>query len=219
MRLRPVRSVLKYWEPSTAGKKKGPREIESWGRLERSAREEERTSGTGGAAGSGAGDSELAGPRLRFLETMTAARRILKELRDIDKDPIEGLSVKAKDEDLFTWNCTIAAASDSPYKSGKFHFTLVLPQDFPFKPPTVTFTTKIYHPGINEEGSICVPALREDWRPSMSLASILSIIQEKVNNPSPDDPFEPDIAAVLKNDKTKFLETAKDWTKKYAREA
>jgi hypothetical protein len=25
---------------------------------------------------------------------------------------------------------------------------------------------------------------------------VLSIIQEKVNNPSPDDPFEPDIAAV-----------------------
>jgi len=37
-----------------------------------------------------------------------------------------------------------------------------------------------------------------------------------VNNPSPDDPFEPDIAALLKNDKTKFLATAKEWTKKYA---
>jgi hypothetical protein len=27
-------------------------------------------------------------------------------------------------------------------------------------------------------------------------SQVLSIIQEKVNNPSPDDPFEPDIAAV-----------------------
>ena len=61
---------------------------------------------------------------------------------------------------------------------------------------------------------------------------VLSVIQEKINNPSPDDPFEPDIAAVrhvvlisliplliavqlLKNDKTKFLSTAKEWTKKY----
>jgi ubiquitin-conjugating enzyme E2 D/E len=64
---------------------------------------------------------------------------------------------------------------------------------------------------------------------------VLAIVQEKVNNPSPDDPFEPDIAAVrllflssvsafgyhfrcvpqlLKNDKTKFLATAKEWTKK-----
>ncbi|KIM80800.1 hypothetical protein PILCRDRAFT_822077 [Piloderma croceum F 1598] len=54
------------------------------------------------------------------------------------------------------------------------------------------------------------------WKPSVTLSTVLAIVQEKVNNPSPDDPFEPDIAAVLKTDKTKFLLTAKEWTKKYA---
>jgi ubiquitin-protein ligase len=44
--------------------------------------------------------------------------------------------------------------------------------------------------------------------------TVLITIQDKVNNPSPDDPFEPDIAAQLKNDKAKFLTTAKEWTKK-----
>jgi hypothetical protein len=61
--------------------------------------------------------------------------------------------------------------------------------------------------------------------------TVLAIIQEKVNNPSPDDPFEPEIAAVcggpslcsrylsemcqlLKNDKAKFNATAKEYTKK-----
>ncbi|KAI9446815.1 ubiquitin-conjugating enzyme [Lactarius indigo] len=45
---------------------------------------------------------------------------------------------------------------------------------------------------------------------------VLSVIQEKVNNPSADDPFEPEIAAQLKNDKAAFLATARDWTKKHA---
>ncbi|KAI9511317.1 hypothetical protein F5148DRAFT_1171670 [Russula earlei] len=27
--------------------------------------------------------------------------------------------------------------SDSPYKGGTFYFKLALPEDFPFKPPTV----------------------------------------------------------------------------------
>jgi len=48
------------------------------------------------------------------------------------------------------------------------------------------------------------------------LSTVLAVIQEKVNNPSPDDPFEPDIAAILKNDRSKFLATAKEHTKKYA---
>ncbi len=30
----------------------------------------------------------------------------------------------------------------------------------------------------------------------MTIVAVLSVIQEKLNNPSVDDPFEPDIAAV-----------------------
>ncbi|KAJ7219133.1 hypothetical protein GGX14DRAFT_590195 [Mycena pura] len=150
---------------------------------------------------------------------MTALRRIQKELAEINKNPTDGISVETKEDNLFEWKCTIKAASDSPYKNGTFHFTVSLPQNFPFKAPIVTFTTKIYHPGINEEGSICVPVLRDEagtmfaWKPSVTLSSVLAIIQEKVNNPDSDDPFEPEIAALMKSDKSKFLATAKEWTK------
>ncbi|KAI0928045.1 hypothetical protein AcW1_005415 [Taiwanofungus camphoratus] len=147
---------------------------------------------------------------------MTALRRIQKELSDITNKPIEGLVVEPVEDNLFQWKCAIQASAESPYKGGTFHFTLALPENFPFKAPSVTFTTKIYHPGINEEGHICVPVLRDQWKPSVTLSSVLAIIQEKVNNPSPDDPFEPEIAAQMKEDKTRFLSTAKEWTKKYA---
>lgn len=147
---------------------------------------------------------------------MTALRRIQKELSDITHRPIDGLLVQPNDDNLFEWRCSVRAAPDSPYKGGTFHFTLTLPENFPFKAPSVVFTTKIYHPGINEEGHICVPVLRDQWKPSVTLSSVLAIIQEKVNNPSPDDPFEPEIAAQLKNDHDKFLTTAKEWTKRYA---
>ncbi|KAL4253934.1 Ubiquitin-conjugating enzyme E2 [Abortiporus biennis] len=147
---------------------------------------------------------------------MAATRRIQKELADIKKKPIDGLKVEVEDDNLFKWKGTIKAAADSPYKGGSFQFDFDLPENFPFKPPTVTFKTKIYHPGIDEEGHICVPVLRDQWKPAVTLYSVLLIIQEKLNNPSPDDPFEPDIAALLKSDKSKFLATAKEWTKRHA---
>ena len=55
---------------------------------------------------------------------------------------------------------------------------------------------------------------RADLSADVPPSTVLITIQDKVNNPSPDDPFEPDIAVLLKNDKAKFLTTAKEWTKK-----
>jgi len=146
---------------------------------------------------------------------MSSLRRIQKELSDVLKNPIPGVAVDVAD-DLYTWKCTIKADPESPYKNGKYHLTLALPPNYPFKAPTVTFTTKIYHPGINEEGAICVGILHDDWKPTITLTTVLTVVQEKLNNPSPDDPFEPQIAALLKEDKAKFLSTAKEWVKKYA---
>lgn len=143
-------------------------------------------------------------------------RRVQKELQDIQKNPILGLVVETEEENILIWNCAIMAHDESPYKKGTFKFKVELPQDYPFKPPIVTFLTKIYHPGINEEGHICLPMLRDEWKPGASMSTVLSTISEKVNNPSPDDPYEPTIAAQLKDNKPEFLATAQEWTKQHA---
>ncbi|KAJ1309679.1 hypothetical protein OPQ81_006443 [Rhizoctonia solani] len=147
---------------------------------------------------------------------MANLRRAGKEIQALQKSPIAGLTVAPEEENIMLWNCSIKARDESPYKKGTFKFKVELPPEYPFKAPIVTFQTKIYHPGINEEGQICLPLLRDEWKPATSMSTVLSTILEKVNNPSPEDPYEPAIAAQLKDNKSEFLAKAQEWTKQYA---
>ena len=59
---------------------------------------------------------------------------------------------------------------DSPYAGGVFFLSITFPTDYPFKPPKVSFTTKIYHPNINANGSICLDILRDQWSPALTIS-------------------------------------------------
>ncbi|KAH7107438.1 UBC-like protein [Auriculariales sp. MPI-PUGE-AT-0066] len=147
---------------------------------------------------------------------MTSLKRIQREIIMLESTPVAGVSVTPDESNLLSWAGTIKPSAESPYKGGTFKFSMVFPDNFPFKAPSVKFLTKIYHPGVNEQGEICVTILKDDWKPTINVSTILTTIADKINNPSPDDPFEPEAAQLLRENKPKFLATAKEWTKKYA---
>ena len=60
--------------------------------------------------------------------------------------------------------------TDSPYSGGVFFLSIHFPTDYPFKPPKVNFTTRIYHPNINSNGSICLDILRDQWSPALTIS-------------------------------------------------
>lgn len=124
--------------------------------------------------------------------------------------------------------------SDSPYSGGVFFLAIHFPTDYPFKPPKVNFTTRIYHPNINSNGSICLDILRDQWSPALTISKgdfipetplvngvlicqlVLLSICSMLTDPNPDDPLVPEIAHVYKTDRPKYEATAREWTRKYA---
>jgi ubiquitin-conjugating enzyme E2 D/E len=144
-------------------------------------------------------------------------KRINKEYRDLQKDPPANTSAGPVNEsDMFNWKATIMGPEDSPYAGGLFFLNIHFPTDYPFKPPKVQFTTKIFHPNINSNGGICLDILKDQWSPALTISKVLLSICSLLTDPNPDDPLVPEIAQMYKKDRKKFDETAKQWTRKYA---
>ena len=148
---------------------------------------------------------------------MSANKRILKELNDFNKDPPQRISASPINNDnLFIWKATIIGPEDSPYEGGIFHLNIHFPTDYPFKPPKITLTTKIYHPNINLNGSISLDILMEQWSPALTITTTLLSIVSLLFDPNPDYPINYEAANLYKSNKCEYYKKAREWAIKYA---
>lgn len=145
-----------------------------------------------------------------------AHKRILKELKDLQKDPPTSCSAGPVAEDMYHWQATIMGPTDSPYSGGVFLVNIQFPPDYPFKPPKVQFKTKVFHPNVNSMGNICLDILKEQWSPALTISKVLLSICSLLTDANPDDPLVPEIANMYKTDRAKYEATARSWTQKYA---
>ncbi|KAK6339639.1 hypothetical protein TWF718_009034 [Orbilia javanica] len=152
---------------------------------------------------------------------MAAIKRISRELAEFNNNPVAGISAgPVSDDNLFKWNICLTGPQGSPYAGGLFTLDLTLPTEYPFKPPTLNFTTKIYHPNVSndDKGSMCLAILRSDnWKPSSKIIQVLEMAVGLLIEPNVEDAVETSIADEYKNSPDSFKKTAREWTNKYAK--
>jgi ubiquitin-conjugating enzyme E2 L3 len=120
-----------------------------------------------------------------------------------------------------------------PYNKGAFKIQIDYPAEYPFKPPKLTFLTKIYHPNIDEKGQVCLPIIApENWKPAtkteqgkhfsfisflfpilffLVIESLVALIHE----PEPEHPLRADLAEEFVKNRAKYMKNAEDFTKKH----
>ncbi|KAF7811715.1 ubiquitin-conjugating enzyme E2-17 kDa [Senna tora] len=114
-------------------------------------------------------------------------------------------------DNMFHWQATIMGPADTPYAGGVFLVGIRFPPNYPFTPP------KVYHPNISITGRICLDILKDMWSPALTVSTVLLSIMSLLTDPNPDDPLEPDVAHMYKNDRGMYERTARHWTRLFAR--
>ncbi|MGH0131387.1 UNVERIFIED_CONTAM: hypothetical protein FKN15_011492 [Acipenser sinensis] len=69
-----------------------------------------------------------------------AVKRLMKEAAEL-RDPTEHYHAQPLEDNLFEWHFTVRGPPDSDFDGGVYHGRVVLPPDYPMKPPSIILLT------------------------------------------------------------------------------
>jgi ubiquitin-protein ligase len=137
----------------------------------------------------------------------------------------EGVHVFPAPDNLQFWRALIEGPPCSPFEGGVFALNVVIPDNYPFKPPAISFETPIYHCNMNDSGKICMDILLDAWNPSLSVPKCLEAIRILMSKPDTDNALRQWIAdltiAYNKYDgtetpDTRYIDQARECTRRDA---
>ncbi|XP_066391123.1 constitutive photomorphogenesis protein 10 isoform X1 [Miscanthus floridulus] len=170
--------------------------------------------GAPGGSGGGGGSSVRPWGSSGGTSVSSSGKRIQKELLDLNASDC---SAGPKGDNLYHWLSTIIGPQGSPYEGGVFFLDIVFPPDYPFKPPMVTFKTRIYHCNIDSTGKVHLDILKDGWSPAFTISKVLLAIKDIISNPDPYSPLVMSISRQYLTDRAKHDEIAAEWTMRFAR--
>lgn len=158
-----------------------------------------------------------------------AANRIMKEFKEVVANEANGIELIMPEGELqrpvagypnkkeIYLTGSLLGPPDTPYAAAKFNVDIIIAETYPFNPPKVRFTTKIWHPNISSvTGAICLDILKDQWAAAMTIRTVLLSLQALLATPEPDDPQDAVVANQYKKDRKLFEKTARHWANVYA---
>ncbi|XP_067233024.1 ubiquitin-conjugating enzyme E2 B isoform X2 [Chanodichthys erythropterus] len=123
-----------------------------------------------------------------------ARRRLMRDFKRLQEDPPTGVSGAPSENNIMLWNAVIFGPVGTPFED----------EEYPNKPPTVRFISKMFHPNVYADGSICLDILQNRWSPTYDVSSILTSIQSLLDEPNPNSPANSQAAQLYQENKREY---------------
>lgn len=144
----------------------------------------------------------------------TAERRLLKDLKKLEQESqsmqSQGITATPEEDSLYRWRAVIFGPDETEWEGGVFRLVLEFTEDYPNKPPKVKFLTKMFHPNIYNDGSICLDILQNMWSPVYDISSILTSVQSLLCDPNTKSPANNEAAELFSKNYKEYVQRVKE---------
>ncbi|XP_045612098.1 ubiquitin-conjugating enzyme E2 J1 [Procambarus clarkii] len=105
-----------------------------------------------------------------------AVKRLFREAKELH-EATEEYFAQPLDDNLFEWHFTVRGPADSEFDGGVYHGRIIMPADYPMKPPNIIFLTPNGRFETNKKICLSISGHHpETWQPSWSIRTALLAI-------------------------------------------
>uniref|UniRef100_UPI0037E89EAE ubiquitin-conjugating enzyme E2 J1 n=1 Tax=Semicossyphus pulcher TaxID=241346 RepID=UPI0037E89EAE len=105
-----------------------------------------------------------------------AVKRLMKEAAEL-RDPTEHYHAQPLEDNLFEWHFSVRGPPDSDFDGGVYHGRIVLPPEYPMKPPSIILLTPNGRFEVGKKICLSISGHHpETWQPSWSIRTALIAI-------------------------------------------